>query len=598
MVIGSALLVIVAVAGLLLGLQRDARREQARAQGVSLVRLLSRVPLEQLLGGAGVQGPLQLIKHSQGNPDFAYAAVVDPGGRILAEVTAPGAIVPTRPPAAEPSAWIGERSIEASDGGAALREFHAPVLAGSARVAELRMGFREPGWLVALAQVPLLASMALLIFLLAPLSYFLLRREVSPLATANAKIQRLLEGEHLEPVRIEATGVLAEFAERFNSLVSLAESRVRALESREMDLLASSKVLSYRTHRLEAVLEGLPDGALVLDETGAVSFANAKLEALLGVAPEAARGRPPREWCPDPSLVSFLAFYAGDGPRLARSERLELERSEKRLQVGAHPLVAPNGGPEPAGTLVLVRDVTAERLSARSQAEFVSHVAHELKAPLNVLAMYSETLLGKDGASEDFRIEACNVIQDEVERLTALINTMLSIARLETGAVSLERQRVRLPEFLQDALDAASRGGRRAGLRFELCVPREIPAIHVDKELLRVAVNNLLTNAIKYNQDAGEVVLSAEDSGDHITIRVRDTGIGITPEERGRIFEKFYRSDREEARRRGGHGLGLSLAREIVERHGGRIEVESTPDQGSAFLLVLPKTPALNQEVV
>ncbi len=596
LLIGSALLVILAVTGLWARHQRDARLEQNRVQGVSLVRLLSRIPLARLATGPNLQGPLQVMRHSQGNPDFAYGTVVDPEGKTLAEVAAAGVIVPRRPLPAEPSAWLGERLLESAKGERAIREFHAPVIEDGRLVAHVRVGFLEPGLAVAFSELPAVGAMALLIFLLAPVSYFLLRREVRPLAQANLHIQRLLEGQRLEPVQIEATGALAEFAERFNSMLNLAQSRVRELESGKMDLLASSKVLAYRTSRMESVLASLPDAALVLDETGAVSFANARVEALLGVTPDAVQGQRIGAWSPDPALVSFLALYAGDGPRLARPQTLDLELGGKHLRVGAHPLVAPGPGGQTTGTLVLARDVTTEHLAVRNQAEFVAHVAHELKAPLNVLSMYSETLLGKDGESEDFRIEACNVIQDEVERLSSLVNTMLSIARLETGTATLERQRVRLGEFLRDVLEAVSRGGQRAGLRFELNVPNETPPLFVDKELLRVAVNNLLTNAIKYNRSDGTVELGAEDRGESVVIRVRDTGIGVTPDERARIFDKFYRSEREEARARGGHGLGLALVKEIVERHGGRIEVESTPGEGSEFRLILRKTGASAKE--
>jgi signal transduction histidine kinase len=217
----------------------------------------------------------------------------------------------------------------------------------------------------------------------------------------------------------------------------------------------------------------------------------------------------------------------------------------------------------------------------------VTQVAHELKSPLNVVSMYSESLLSKEGETEDFRIEASNVIRDEVERLAMLVNTMLNIARIETGAVSVQRQRVRVAEFLEDCCSALSRTVGRANLSLSLDLPKDLSPIYVDKELFRVAINNLLTNAIKYNRDGGEVILSAEETGDRSIIRVRDTGIGIREEDLPHIFEKFYRSGDEEAQSRGGHGLGLPLAREIVQLHGGQLQLETAPDEGSQFSIVL-----------
>jgi signal transduction histidine kinase len=217
----------------------------------------------------------------------------------------------------------------------------------------------------------------------------------------------------------------------------------------------------------------------------------------------------------------------------------------------------------------------------------MAHVAHEIKAPLNVVSMYGESLLGEQAGSLDYRTEASNVISDEVERLATLVNTLLSIARIESGAVAIDRQRVRLQDFLEDAVTAVSRTAHTKSLQFLVDVPKDVNPIYVEKELFRVAINNLLTNAIKYNRDRGEVTVSVEEVGGQLCIRVRDTGIGISETDLPHIFDKFYRSDDAEIQKRSGHGLGLSLAREIVGLHGGVIEVESAPGEGTEFSIVL-----------
>ncbi|MCZ6713874.1 MAG: ATP-binding protein, partial [Deltaproteobacteria bacterium] len=134
------------------------------------------------------------------------------------------------------------------------------------------------------------------------------------------------------------------------------------------------------------------------------------------------------------------------------------------------------------------------------------------------------------------------------------------------------------------------------GLNLTLEVPREFTPIYVDKDLLRVAINNLLTNAIKYNRKGGSVTLSAEEPEEAICICVRDTGVGISVDDRRRIFDKFFRAGDSETQAASGHGLGLTLANQIVELHGGRIELSSEPGEGSEFSIVLPKNPALLRE--
>ena len=189
-------------------------------------------------------------------------------------------------------------------------------------------------------------------------------------------------------------------------------------------------------------------------------------------------------------------------------------------------------------------------------------------------------------------MEAANVINDEVERLSDLINNLLSITKIEMGSLGLDRQRVRVVEFLADAFETIRRSAPEE-LQFEVDIPREMSALLLDKDLMRVAVNNLLTNAIKYNQPNGKVTLQATETEDAVLIQVIDTGIGISSDDCEQIFDKFYRSEDEAVRRRSGHGLGLSLAREIVQLHHGTLDVESIVGQGTTFTLRLGKDVSL-----
>ena len=157
---------------------------------------------------------------------------------------------------------------------------------------------------------------------------------------------------------------------------------------------------------------------------------------------------------------------------------------------------------------------------------------------------------------------------------------------------------MKLAELLRDAFDNVARSGRGAGLAFELEVPRELGLVNVDKDLLRIAINNLLTNAIKYNRAGGRVTLAAEETADAVRICVRDTGIGISEPDRARIFDKFFRSEEPQVRERTGHGLGLALVKDIVELHGGNLSVESEPGVGSEFVISLWREASAMQKAV
>jgi len=203
--------------------------------------------------------------------------------------------------------------------------------------------------------------------------------------------------------------------------------------------------------------------------------------------------------------------------------------------------------------------------------------------------MYSESLLSEGADDEAYRIEAVNVIHDEVERLSTLINNLLAINQYELGGVVAQRKHVRMHEFLEDAFDNVTKARADKGLEFELDIPREMSMVYIDKDLFRIAVNNLLTNAIKYSKPGGKVGMSASEDEDSIEIIVTDDGFGIAQEDQKQIFNKFFRSTDDNVRQQAGHGLGLSLAKQIVLMHHGDLSFTSELGKGSRFTIKLEK---------
>ncbi|MEM7411295.1 MAG: ATP-binding protein [Myxococcota bacterium] len=570
----------------------EARSERNRAQGVSLARLLSQLPYDSLTGSGGASGPLELVRNSQTNPDFAYVLLARLDGSPLDQVAAPGVAPAVAPAQTEVAAWIGERLVTPAVGRGVVREFFAPVIDRGERVAELRVAFFEPGAGMLLSEASELAAFALPVFLLAPLSYLAFRRGLRPIAAVTEEMRGLVEARRFDTVELQAQGEVGQFIRGFNEFMELARARVRELEEERTGILASSKVVAYQQSRIEAVLGALPDPTLVLDPTGTPIFATPQLGPAIGLDAEDFVGRPAADWCSHAELLGFLtrAVRSGGAHSPERGEfEFETSLGPRRFEIERHLIGGADGSAAGVGTLVTFRDVSESRASQRTQGEFVAHVAHELKSPLHVMSMYGESLLDAEAASEEFRIEASNVIRDEVERLDSLVRSLLSISQIEAGTLAVDRQRLRVPDFLADCVEAVSRSAAKRSISFTVHAPADGGVLFVDKDLLRVAVNNLLTNAIKYNRDGGEVAVHGEDVGTRYEIRVRDGGIGIAEEELEHVFEKFFRSSDPEVQKRGGHGLGLALTERIVELHGGRISVQSRPGEGSEFTISLRK---------
>jgi PAS domain S-box-containing protein len=600
MIVASVAVISVTVY-LLVRNQGEARVEHLRSQGATIARILADVPFAELSARNQDYGPMRLLQLSQNSWRFAYAVFVGNDGTVLNAAASPTINVGAMFKSAPAGAWSGDRQFPLPDTGREVMEFFAPVVEGSDVVGTVRIGYFVPTGGLTADQLPFLATMALMIFLLTPVFYFSVRREIRPMMTVNDEIAARIDEGRFSSCTIEATGELGEFIDRFNSFTDVVRSKIEVLEQDNSELVASQKLLGYRKQRVEAVLKSIPEAILILGEDGTVSYANDKIRDLLGVEPTDIMHRPPSQWCLHEDALRFLSRFEKSATSNFYSDTLRFSLSDnanRKLSIKAYPLFSPQDPDSVFGRLVILRDVTKESMAEEGRANFVAHVSHELKSPLNNLALYIEALRGEQGKDESFRIEAFNVLHDEVERTATLVDNMLNITKIEMGNLKIEKQRVRLQDLLRDAFDNVSQRGKEKNLKFKIDLPPELSALAVDKDLLRIAINNLLVNAIKYTPAGGAVGLSAVETDNAIEIRIADTGIGISPADQEKIFDKFYRAESDAVRQVGGHGLGLPLAREIIELHRGQITLRSVPGKGSEFLVSLWKDSGLLQQAI
>jgi signal transduction histidine kinase len=586
----SSLAVIALVVTLLLKRQHTEQAEQVRVQGLGTVRSLAALPASVLLPAPGQPGVLASLLAGRDNPDFAYAAITGEDGRNLAEVASPGAIVPPAAPLALAS--FDERSVAPGQNARAIREFRGPLASADARL-QLRIGYFAPHGLLDLKDLPFYALIALAVFLLVPLIYIVIKREMAPLAALGEQLKTLGAAQAQPVQEFDAGQDVRGLAGKLNRYLDHTSARIRELEQDSIASMASGRLLEYGSNKMQAVLQCLPDGLLVLDPAGEVTFATGKIEPLLGVPVAEVLSQPVEAWCRDPELRAMLARFRGAGQDARSQMTIEfnpLGVPGKRLWATAQTLT---GHSMAYGTLVVLRDATREHLARQAGNDFVAHVAHELKSPLNVIGMYGEMLADVGIDDPAVRVEAINVIQDEVERMVSLVNNLLNVSKLEMGSMRPERHRVKLDDLLRDAWQQARSRAEAKNIRLDLQVARDLAAVSVDKDMFRIALNNLLNNAIKYNTAGGTVTLAAEEGDSDVTIAVRDSGIGMTPEDRERVTEKFFRVRETGDEQRGGHGLGLYLSNQIVELHHGRLTIDSELGHGSVFSIHLKKMPAL-----
>jgi heavy metal sensor kinase len=241
------------------------------------------------------------------------------------------------------------------------------------------------------------------------------------------------------------------------------------------------------------------------------------------------------------------------------------------------------------GRLAVTINALLARLDAafQEQKRFIADASHELRTPLAVLRGETEVALQQERGTAEYK-ESLALIKDEAERLSRIVENLFLLAREPVDAPSLIKEPVRLDGLIAECVRAAQVLAMQKGLR--LTIDGELRAITVngDDEMLKRMLLNLLDNAVKYTPPRGEISVGLRSQNGHARIIVTDTGIGIPAVDQPRIFDRFYRVDKARSRALGGAGLGLSIARWIVEGHSGSLSVESAPDRGSAFTVELP----------
>jgi len=220
--------------------------------------------------------------------------------------------------------------------------------------------------------------------------------------------------------------------------------------------------------------------------------------------------------------------------------------------------------------------------------DFVANVSHELRTPLTTIKSYAETLL--DGAMEEKELsyQFMNVINNEADRMTRLVNNLLELSRLDNRETKWDLKAMDSVAILNEVITKMRVNIQRKGQVLEVNLPEKSPEVFVDKDKIEQVFQNILSNANKYTPEGGKIIIGLDYTDSMVSISFKDTGIGIPNEDLPRIFERFYRVDKTRSREMGGTGLGLSIAQEIIRAHDGDIQIDSEPGKGTCVTVCIP----------
>ncbi len=417
-----------------------------------------------------------------------------------------------------------------------------------------------------------LAGGLLIALLAAPICWWLSRRISRPLEQMTIGAQRFSRGELDIPLAITGSEETSRLAEAMNQMAfELAERIEREVEQRG---------------EIEAILGCMIEGIIAVDNDERVIRLNLAAAELFGVSCKRQSGRPIQELIRQSELQRFVKCA------LTKQEPLEEELvlfgpQQRHLHVQATPLTGKLD--ERIGVLIVLHDLTRLRQLESVRRDFVANVSHELKTPITAIRGAVETLIDAE-VTDPVGSRFLQIIFKQSERLNALVEDLLDLSRIEQGEIggSWEMRTLPLLPVLESARTACESllGERQIELKV-FCAEQQLARIN--PPLLEQAIINLLTNAIKYSDVGGRVVVEAALLEEQVSIRVQDFGCGIAQEHLQRLFERFYRVDQARSRNLGGTGLGLAIVKHVAQAHRGEVRVTSTLGKGSSFTILLPR---------
>ena len=394
------------------------------------------------------------------------------------------------------------------------------------------------------------------------LSFLLSKTMVTPIQKLTEGAMRVAERDFSRKIEVLSQDEIGVLTDTFNDMAGQLQDTLRQVENER--------------NKLDTLFLHMTDGVVAFSREGRVIHSNPAADRLL----RRAIGRE----------TTYEELFGGAAPLdqvLAAPDHLEEERQvrDRFLQL----LMAPfDRGREGGGALVVLHDVTEQRKNEEMRREFVANVSHELRTPLTNIRSYAETLIDNAGEMpSDMEKKFLGVILNESDRMTHIVQDLLTLSRFDSERGELKLSRFPFGEAVKDIYNAVYMEAQKHSHTLTLELEPGLPEILADRERVLQVMMNIVSNSIKYTPDGGHIDIYAGRKRDRVWMIVDDDGIGIPEEDRPRIFERFYRVDKARSRQSGGTGLGLSIAKEIVERHRGQITLLDKEQPGLAIRLEL-----------
>lgn len=403
------------------------------------------------------------------------------------------------------------------------------------------------------------------------------KRIIVPAERLTETVHRIGRGRLDLKIDVETNDEVGELSREFNKMTE----RLRKYEELNIEEILSEKQKS------ETIVESISDAIIVCDSESNVQLINRSAEILLGVAERDLIGKKAGDCITDGRLLGVI--QSPSGPSLLNMPYLQFELPGRTVYLRPRVSEIPSKHGGRNGVVLILQDVTQYKELDKMKSDFMGAVSHEFRTPLTSINMsvdiMRQQLLGPlTKAQEELLISS----KQDCERLTKLVRELLQLSKLESGKIEMREDLVDVRKVIETTLQPLQLPFREKGVDLRFSVGPDVPSLVGEEQQFSWVISNLVTNALRYTNPGGSVGVSAAAEGDDVLIRVEDTGRGIAPENLDRIFEKFVQAKQSADSTPGSVGLGLAIAKEIVEMYGGRIWVESELNKGTKFYFRLP----------
>ena len=402
------------------------------------------------------------------------------------------------------------------------------------------------------------------------LGYLIASSITEPIRDVTKKAEEMAMGNFEQFVDIKSDDEIGQLASMFNHLTLKLKDTIQ-----EMDLERS---------KLDTIFNYMAEGVVAVDTKGHIIHANPIAMDLLSIGEECLSGTgilPKRVF--ELEQVNIMEVNYDNEDTLEGDEILNINSQVYKVKYAPFKNEKNNIG----GLILVFQDMTNEHKLDNMRKEFVANVSHELKTPITTIKSYTETLMD-GGIDKEIGLNFLKVIDDECDRMTRLVKDLLQLSNLDYKKTTWQKEEVSVNKLMKEILIKLDFAFKEKNHRIIAHIEEDLPSILIDKDGIEQVILNIISNAIKYTEDGGQIIIESASLNGHININISDNGMGIPDEDQKRIFERFYRVEKGRSRDAGGTGLGLAIARQIVEEHDGEISLESCLGEGTTVRISLP----------